>query len=740
MPFTLGRIAFGFMPDRDVATINRALSELERFLNGFEVTSPLGMQDWKVWIDQDPECIWAVITASDGTGKYAWEQVFATCEGKWIMNTNSLRGSLTAFPAYEVNGIVNVPVGTLVYLCKGATECAAKATTTSTTSTTTTTAVPRCSTTTSTTTTTTTTTAGPTTTSTTSTTTTTIAPRDWRFSYCCGNRAGVINSTTTTSLPPACTGSCTYTWASATQKWTLTCSDCVGDCVCGTPQCCGTANGNTMKVPCQRVSQSPMCCSTTTSTSTTTTSSTTTTTTTTTTTQPPNCSTCSYRWDPSGPGSFNGWIRTINNCLGNCYCPPPTGTGTFCSVLTLPCAVTTTTTPVPYVCNGNCSWWWNTDASLWVYLGSDSSNCSPSQGIYGCYCSPPTSNGTACAIVTTPCLLPTTTTSPQPFTTTTASPTTTTTTTCRPNTTPPPSSCAGTCQFRGDGSGGWTLFFSTCDPNACVCPEPLTTSGATTEEACTPCSGGVGPTTSTTTTTPPCPGNCLWVCNTNTGITPQWQLYLNTCPNCFCYPPTSQCVAGGQNRVASTSCYQYQISVAGTTTTSTTTTGFPGPLCGFCTYHCHNGVWVGSNACTGGCVCFSYTGKVCSTEGGFISTLCYSGTTPAPCSGQCIYEWQSSGANYLWGAISNTCSGTSCGCSYPNYSGNYVGCRVSVGCGSTATSSTTTTPSSCFGGCRYTWNGSSWIIGYGTCSDSCSCSPPSGPGSFVGQTTDVLCM
>lgn len=740
MPFTLGRIAFGFMPDRDVQTINRALAELERFLNGFEVTSPLEMSDWKITLNPEPECIWAVITGRDGTGKYSWQQVFATCNGQWATSTNSLRGSTTAFPAYEVNGIADVPTGTIVYLCKGATECATLATTTSTTSTTTTTAVPRCTTTTTTTstTTTTTTTAGPTTTT---TTTTTIPPRDWRFSYCCGSRNGSPGTTTTTAVPSSCTGSCTYTWASASQSWSLTCSDCTGDCVCGTPQCCGTVNGNTMKIPCQRATQSPMCCSTTTSTSTTTTSSTTTTTTTTTTTQPPNCSTCTYRWDPSGPATFNGWVRTKDLCLGACYCPLPTGTGSFCEVKTLPCATTTTTTQVPFVCNGGCSWWWNNETSLWVYLGTDSPNCSPSLGVYNCNCSPPTNPGTACAVVVTPCLAPTTTTTAQPFTTTTGAPTTTTTT-CRPNTTPPPSSCTGTCQFRGDGSGGWNLFFSTCNANSCVCPEPLTTSGATTEEACVQCSGAIGSTTSTTTTTPPCSGDCLWVCNCQTGITCQWQLYLTTCPNCSCnnVPADAPCYPNVVPGARVTTCSQYYIAVAGTTTTSTTTTGFPGPLCGFCSYHCHNGVWVGSNACTGGCVCFSYTGKVCSTEGAYISTLCYSGTTPAPCSGQCIYEWQTSGSDYLWSAISNTCSGTSCGCSYPNYSGNYVGCRVSVGCGSTATSSTTSAPSSCIGGCRYTWNGSTWIIGYGTCSGGCGCTPPSGPGSYVGQTSDVLCM
>ena len=381
-----------------------------------------------------------------------------------------------------------------------------------------------------------------------------------------------LGSATTTTLSPACTGECKWTWNAASNSWSLTTDGCAtttttttttsaptttsgpttttfDPCACGagttttaapttttttpTPSCectyprfCGQSDGDCTYTHCTtgEVAPAPIDCTTTTTTTTTTTStteptttttSTTTTTcdcnTTTTSTAPPGCTQgCDWIWIPNALGQWR-WQITSNGCASHCPCPPPTEPGSECGTTHTECVTTTTTTVVPPSpsCEGDCIYWWIQDR--WVLTVG---RCSYS--IVPCSCSPPSEPGTSgqCYPLRQPCETPpsnTTTTT----TTTTAAPcahcytTTSTTTTAHP--------CTKDCTWRWSVAGNsWSLVDNPC-LDSCSCSRPPRNGHLDCELAQSPCQLGATTTTSdpgssTTTTTPaPCCGGMAYM-------------------------------------------------------------------------------------------------------------------------------------------------------------------------------------------------------------------------------------
>jgi len=208
------------------------------------------------------------------------------------------------------------------------------------------------------------------------------------------------NTTTTTTAPPGCTGTCT--WKSyPTLGWVQTSGSCLSTCPCampaGTgPMDCGVSGPGTVETPC--VSPPP----------------------------PPPCSgNCLWVYGDA----TTGWILRSNNCAGGgpggCFCSAPVAAGAVCgSEQYTPCVgeaqTGTTTTAPPMVCTGRCYWCWS--GSAWVFDRAD--------GCIGCLCPQPDYSGSATGEVgIASCASSTTTTTTTTTTTSTTSTTTTSTTT-----------------------------------------------------------------------------------------------------------------------------------------------------------------------------------------------------------------------------------------------------------------------------------------------------------------------
>ncbi len=675
--------------------------------------------DGEHWIfTWDPCQLWAQLTAGDGSGKYAWQEVEPAPDGTWRVIPNGRTGNLACYPAWEVNGNGGVPLTspagtpTVVQLFCGNYDRTTTSTTTSTS----------------------TTTAGCSTSTTTSTSTTAcedLGDVYWRFSYCCGS-SGTTGTTGTTQ--PPCQGTCK--WTCSNNTWVLTsnnCKTCGGTtCKCAGPiYCCGICgnptettitfcvHGDTQAVNCGTTSS-------TTSTSTSTTSSTTTT------SGGGNgntgCSGCT--WTCLG----GNWILKTQDCVAPCFqCNNPHAEGQDCNThnncehYKNGCVVQGSgggTTQAP--CTGACTWFF--DGGLLGFSGG----CAE---VTGCMCEVP-DMGNGCGIVITGCSVQTTTTKAISGTTTssTSSTSSTTQTTTISNTTTTTAACTGTCRWQWDaGAGVWRVSCSDC-PKFCLCsispPYSGTDDGETAEEPCSNTTTTSSTTTTTTSstsstttssTTTAC-GTCKWTCE-NVGVGYAWQQIVNGCTGlCNCNLPPIHCDAATNGTNALTVCGTTTTSTTTSTTSSTTTT-----LCGTCGYTCQL-VTVGqaqfyfwsltSQSCTGACSCV-FPGTGCFPEGSTTNTNCNTTTSttttstttctttslPAPTCGQCWW-WKPQNFSCTslnsWILYATTCTAA---CNCPSLtcppSSLYPGCQDAQAinpapisnCQTTSTTtSTTTTP------------------------------------------------
>lgn len=341
--------------------------------------------------------------------------------------------------------------------------------------------------------------------------------------------------TTTTTAGPPCSGTATWTYDTTTGVWTLGSNDCSANCVPKWPTFCPIAvsgcpspQTTTDCVPESSGDNNPPLCSTTLA-PTTVGPGTTTTTTGPCWIYPPTCSTTTcapielcqsprrcrwyanptyppFAWEQIYDDQTCGRITSTSPSDPCCSCNPPGPNPRDCSYAETPCIPATPPAP-PCPCCGTCTWIWvpehegpdgSTVPGQWVE-DEPKNTCSagrkpcdnPITGqpqFWSCECPKPSEDGGYCSETRTPaCYIPGGD-GPIPCSTTAA-----------PTTTPAPLGwCAGSCQFHGDGVGGWVLDNADCVGECCVCLEPSRDSEAECDTIVTGC----GPNCTTTTAGP----------------------------------------------------------------------------------------------------------------------------------------------------------------------------------------------------------------------------------------------
>lgn len=333
-----------------------------------------------------------------------------------------------------------------------------------------------------------------------------------------GNPPNCSGTTTTTTLPPGCVGTCTWD-SSGPDGWVNTSNPCATYCPCPTPAKVFHPCPESTTTPC--VPPPPPC-------------------------QPYCTGTCDWvyvnnataYWQVTRVGCTDGCGNT------SCRCLPPQSAPTCGVTATTPCVgpppTGTTTTLPPGSCAGRCYFCWT--GSEWHF---DRTDC------VGCICPQPDYFGSAVGVVgVSSCMSPTTTT-PPPTTTTTTTTATPTTTTVPPNyycgvvtsgSFPCPAVGMKFCTtVSSDGIGGcgggvsysWHILSgpyvglaacnAACPYGTSTTPAPTTTPVPTT-------------TTTTTTTTTAAPGCVAHACN-YTCIGSIWQHASGT----SCAAPCTRC-------------------------------------------------------------------------------------------------------------------------------------------------------------------------------------------------------
>lgn len=235
---------------------------------------------------------------------------------------------------------------------------------------------------------------------------------------------------------------------------------------------------------------------------------------------------CLFYANPSiVSNSCNGWefipddlscdydSRVPNSSFASICCPcscPPVPSPRDCTYYSTAC-VRRPVPPMPCACCGGCRWMWVPERegdgeivpAQWVQIDVLSANCRPGPKIrcpgdpftptteyWECVCSPPNYPGGFCAqIAGTSCYIPDyVSLCPPPYPDPNC-------TTLVPTTTPPPEGwCSGSCLWKGDNSGGWSIFNSDCVGEYCACLQP----GRTSTSNCDTEYTGCGPYNTTT--------------------------------------------------------------------------------------------------------------------------------------------------------------------------------------------------------------------------------------------------